>query len=67
MLLIEHSKQEVAEGTLLDVREVPVDERLLQEEADQGGLVVREPQGAQALKDAGDAEVVVSVTVHDKR
>lgn len=39
-----------------------MDESLLQEEADEGGLVVTVPQGPQALQDAGDAQVVVSVT-----
>lgn len=44
-----------------------MDKSLLQEEADQGGLVVRVPQGSQALEDARDSQVVMSVAVNDKQ
>lgn len=61
--LIEDSKHEVAEDTVLDVWKLFLDERLLQKEADQRGLIVTVSQGSQALQDAGDAQVVVCVTV----
>lgn len=44
-----------------------MDKSFLQEEADQGGLVVGVTQVSQALQDAGDAQVVVGVTVNDKQ
>lgn len=65
-LLIEDSKHKVVENTVLDTLELSIDESLLQEEADQGGLVVRVTQGSLALQDAGDAQVVVTVTVNEK-
>ena len=65
--LIEDRKHKVAENTILDLWQLSVDEGLLQEEVHQGGLVVRVPQGSQALQDTGDAQVVVSVTVNDKK
>lgn len=65
--LIEDSEQKVVENAVLDLWELSVDESLLQEEADQGGLVVRVPQGSLALQDTGDAQAVVSVTVKDKQ
>lgn len=63
--LIEDSKHKVVENTVLDIWEFPFDECLLQEELDQGGLVVTVPQGSLALQDAGDAQAVMSVTVID--
>lgn len=44
-----------------------MDKSLLQEESDQGGLVVRIPQGSQALEDARDSQVVMSAAVNDKQ
>lgn len=67
MSLIEDRKHKVVEHTILDLWQLSVDEGLLQEEAHQVGLVVRVPQGSQALQDAGDAQAVVSVTVNDKK
>lgn len=61
--LVEDGKQKVVEDAVLDVWEFSVDESLLQEEAHQGGLVVRVSQGSQTLEDAGDAQVVMPVTV----
>lgn len=43
-----------------------MDEGLLQEEVDQGRLIVAVPQGSQALQDAGDAQVVMSSSVNDE-
>lgn len=65
LILVEDSKQEVVESTVLDIWECMVDKSLLQEEADQGGLVVWVPQRSQALEDASDAQVVVSVPVNE--
>ena len=59
---IEHGKQEVVEHALLDRGKIPVHKGFLQEEVNQRGLVVPEPQGPQALQDASEAQVVVSVT-----
>lgn len=67
MLLIKDSKHKVAEDTVFDIRKFSLYESLLQEEADQRGLVVGIPQGSQALQDAGDAQVVMGVTVGDKQ
>lgn len=44
-----------------------MDQRLLQEEADQRRLVVGVPQRPQALKDARDAQVVVSVPANEDK
>lgn len=63
LVLIEDSEHKVIENAVLDIWEFTVDEGLLQEEVDQRGLVVRVPQGSQALQDAGDAQVVMSVSV----
>lgn len=41
-----------------------MDKSLLQEEVDQGGLIVWVPQLSQAFEDASDAQVVVSVPVN---
>ena len=60
--LIEHRKQKVVEHALLDCRKIPMHKGFLQEEVNQRGLVVPEPQGPQALQDASEAQVVVSVT-----
>lgn len=65
LILVEDSKQEVVESTVLDIWECMVDKSLLQEEVDQGGLVVWVPQLPQALEDASDAQVVVSVPVNE--
>lgn len=65
-LFVEHSKHKVVEYALLDVGELAIDQGLSQEEADQWGLILREAQCAQALQDAGDAQVVVSVAVGRK-
>lgn len=65
-LFVEDGKHKVVEHAVLDVRESALDEGLGQEEADQGGLVLREPQGSQALEDAGDAQVVVGAAVGKK-
>lgn len=65
--LIKDSKHKVVENAVLDIWEFSVDESLLQEEADQRGLVLRVPQGSLALQDAGDAQVVMSVTVKQQR
>lgn len=64
---VEDGKNKVVENTVLDIWEFSFDESLLQEEVDQGGLVVRVPQGSQAFEDAGDAQVVMSVAVNDKQ
>lgn len=61
LTLVKDSKQEVVESTALDIWKCMVDKSLLQEEVDQGGLVVWVPQLSQALEDASDAQVVVSV------
>lgn len=63
LFLIPDSKQKVAENTFLDIWEFSINESLLQEEADQRGLVVSVPQGPLALQDAGDAQVVMSASV----
>lgn len=65
-LFVEHSENKVVEYTVLDVGESAVDQGLCQEEMDQWDLVMREAQGAQALEDAGNAQVVVSVAVGRK-
>ena len=67
MLLITDSKHKVVEDTVFDILKFSMDESLRQEEADEGGLVVGIPQGSQALQDACDAQVVMSVTVNEKR
>lgn len=61
-LLIENSKQEVAQGAVFDPRKFNVDQSLFQEEPNQRDLVVTVPKSPQALQDAGDAQVVVCVT-----
>lgn len=65
MLLVKDGKQEVVESTFLDIWESLVDKSLLQEEVDQGGLIMRVPQLSQAFEDASDAQVVVSVPVNE--
>lgn len=65
LLLVFDCKNKVVENTFPDVWELSVDKSLLQEEADQGGLVVIVSQGSKTLKDAGDAQVVMSVAVDD--
>lgn len=54
------------EDTVPDLRQFSMDEGLLQEEVDQGRLIVAVPQGSQALQDAGDAQVVMSSSVNDE-
>lgn len=44
-----------------------MDESLFQEELDQWGLVVGEPQCAQALQDAGNAQAVVCVSAMEQK
>lgn len=65
--LIEDSEHKVVEYAVLDTGKLFFDESFLQEEAYQRVLVVREPQGSQALQDAGDAQAVVGVPVSDKQ
>lgn len=67
LLLVEDSEQEVVKSAAPDVWESLVDKSLLQEEADQGGLVVLVPQRSQALEDASDAQVVMSVPVEGEK
>lgn len=61
---VEDSKHKVVQDTVLDIGEFSESECLPQEELDQRGLVVVEPQDPQALQDAGDAQVVVSAPGH---
>lgn len=42
-----------------------MDKSLLQEEVDQGGLIVWVPQLSQAFEDASEAQVVVSVPANE--
>lgn len=65
-MLINDSKDEVVEHALLHIVQVAFDKSFFQEEADEWGLVMGEPQSAQALQDAGDAQVVVCVSAMDK-
>lgn len=65
LFLVKDSKQEVVESAVPDIWECMVDKSLLQEEADQGDLVVWVPQLSQALDDTSDAQVVVSVPVNE--
>lgn len=67
LLLVKDSKHKVVENTVLNIWEFSVDESLLQEEEDQWGLVVREPQGSEALEDAGDSQVVMGFAVNDRQ
>lgn len=67
LLLVFDCKNKVVENTFPDFWELSVDKSLLQEETDQGGLVVNVPQGSKTLKNAGDAQVVMSVAVDNKQ
>lgn len=67
LVLIKDGEQKVVEDALFDIWKFSVDQSLLQEEANQWGLVVGISQSSQALQDAGDAQVVVSVTINDKK
>lgn len=67
LLLVEDSKQEVVKSAVPDAWESLVDKSLLQEEADQGGLVVLVPQRSQALEDASDAQVVMGLPVEGEK
>lgn len=67
LLFVKDSEQKVAESADLDARESLVDESLLQEEADERGLVVWVAQRSQAFQDASDAQVVMTVPVNEDK
>lgn len=56
---IEDGEHKVVEDAVSDMRKFSADQSLIQEEVNQGGLVVTVSQGSQALQDASDAQVVM--------